>query len=83
MKKIVVCLFTLLSIVTISAQNNTTGSSEQLVIANKASVLIIPFESKMYLSDIDRDLGKENELNSIQSKSVPQILIEMIDCPRF
>jgi len=63
MQKIIVCLFTLLSIVTISAQDNTTGVSVAPVIKEEVSVVIIPFESKMYLSDIDRDLAQNHQMN--------------------
>lgn len=63
MKKIVICLFALASILTTTAQNSTTGKSEVSNVNGKASVLVIPFEAKMYLSDIDRDLGEANELN--------------------
>ncbi len=63
MKKIIICLFAVVSILSASAQNSTTGKSEPSGVNGKTSVLVIPFESKMYLSDIDRDLGKANELN--------------------
>jgi len=69
MQKIIVCLFTLLSIVTISAQNNTTGISEEPVITAKSSVLIIPFESKMYISDIDRDLAQNHQMTFQEIKA--------------
>ena len=64
MKKIVVCIFALASILSVSAQNSTTGKSElDSGVNQKSTVLVIPFESKMYLSDIDRDLGEANNLN--------------------
>ncbi|MBL4669848.1 MAG: hypothetical protein JKY30_11380 [Flavobacteriales bacterium] len=63
MKKTLICLFALLSIVTISAQNTTTGNSEEVIAIEKPAVLVIPFESKMYFSDIDRDLAQKNEMN--------------------
>tara|TARA_B100000809_G_C15140446_1_gene532984 strand:+ start:12792 stop:13616 length:825 start_codon:yes stop_codon:yes gene_type:complete len=69
MQKIIVCLFTLLSIVTISAQNNTSGKVEPLVITEKSSVLVIPFESKMYISDIDRDLAQNHQMNFQEIKA--------------
>lgn len=69
MKKLILCLFTLLSIVTISAQNNTTGNSDDPVIAGKSSVLVIPFESKMYISDIDRDLAQNHQMNFQEIKA--------------
>jgi hypothetical protein len=65
MKKIIICVFAIASILNATAQNSTTGKSEETVAGNngKTSVLVIPFESKMYLSDIDRDLGEANDLN--------------------
>ena len=65
MKKIIICVFAMASILSATAQNSTTGKSEETVAGNngKTSVLVIPFESKMYLSDIDRDLGEANDLN--------------------
>jgi hypothetical protein len=64
MKKILICLLALASISVASAQNSTTGKTEENSGVNrKSSVLVVPFESKMYLSDIDRDLGKANNLN--------------------
>jgi hypothetical protein len=65
MKKIIICVFAMASILNATAQNSTTGKSEETVAGNngKTSVLVIPFESKMYLSDIDRDLSEANDLN--------------------
>jgi len=69
MKKTLICLFALLSIVTISAQNTTTGNPKEVIATEKLAVLVIPFESKMYLSDIDRDLAQKNEMNFQDIKS--------------
>ena len=45
------------------AQNNTTGSAvTNEVSTKKNTVLLIPFEPRMYISDIDRDLAVKNEL---------------------
>lgn len=64
MKKIVICVFAMASILSTTAQNSTTGKSDVgSGVVGKTSVLVIPFESKMYLSDIDRDLGEANDLN--------------------
>lgn len=63
MKKLILCLFAVVYILDISAQNTTTGDSDKQIVSYKSSVLVIPFESKMYLSDIDRDLAKKNEMN--------------------
>ncbi len=63
MKKFLIYLFAMASILTVSAQNSTSGKSEAPSVNGKSSVLVVPFESKMYLSDIDKDLGKANELS--------------------
>jgi len=51
------------------AQNTTTGNNEESGIANQSSVLVVPFESKMYFSDIDRDISQKTELNFHQIKA--------------
>ncbi|PJB14026.1 MAG: hypothetical protein CO118_10735 [Flavobacteriales bacterium CG_4_9_14_3_um_filter_32_8] len=63
MKKILVTCFAIISITSTYAQNSTIGDVEQSIESYQASVLIIPFESKMYISDIDKDLALKNELN--------------------
>lgn len=63
MKKIALCIIVLVTALAINAQNTTTGDAEKRAETYKPSVLVIPFESKMYLSDIDRDLAQKNELN--------------------
>jgi hypothetical protein len=70
MKKIVVCIIALTNILSVAAQNSTTGNSEVgSGIIHKSTVLVIPFETKMYLSDIDRDLGAANDLNFQEIKA--------------
>ncbi len=63
MKKIFISCCAIISIISITAQNTTSGEDEKPIDNYKASVLIIPFESKMYISDIDKDLAVKNELN--------------------
>ena len=65
MKKIIICVLAMASILSATAQSSTSGKSEGIVSGSngKTSVLVIPFETKMYLSDIDRDLGESNDLN--------------------
>jgi len=53
----------------LSAQNSTTGELEETSVNNKNSVLIIPFENKMYISDIDRDISQKSELTFHQIKA--------------
>ncbi len=69
MKKIVICLFAIASAVAVNAQSTTTGNSDETVVTNKSSVLVVPFESKMYLSDIDRDLALKNGMNFQEIKA--------------
>ncbi len=63
MKKVIICLFAISSIITTFGQNTTSGDPEKPITSDKPSVLIVPFESKMYLSDIDKDLALKNEMN--------------------
>jgi hypothetical protein len=69
MKKLLFCLIALVSMTTVFAQNNTTGSLNESVVSSKSSVLIIPFESKMYISDIDRDLAQNHQMNFQEIKA--------------
>ena len=65
-------LFTLIVITSITtslfSQTNTTGKSDE-GLANKHNVVIIPFESKMYLSDIDRELAQKNAMSHHEIKA--------------
>ncbi|MDF1673247.1 MAG: hypothetical protein P1U41_07055 [Vicingaceae bacterium] len=58
----------MISFVTV-AQNTTTGDSQSSGLTNQGSVLIVPFETKMYFSDIDRDISQKTELNFHQIKA--------------
>mgnify|MGYP000554290461 CR=1 FL=1 len=69
MKKLIICLIALVSTLTNFAQNNTSGSLNEPAISSKSSVLIIPFESKMYISDIDRDLAQNHQMNFQEIKA--------------
>lgn len=69
MKKLLFCLIALMSMTTIFAQNNTTGSLNEPAVSSKPSVLVIPFESKMYMSDIDRDLAQNHQMNFQEIKA--------------
>lgn len=46
------------------AQHSTKRFSDQPIRLNDQSLLLIPFESKMYLSDVDHDLALHNDINS-------------------
>ncbi|MCB0801852.1 MAG: hypothetical protein HND54_01900 [Bacteroidetes bacterium] len=60
------CLFlTLISLLSL-AQHATLRYTEEPINLNDQSLLLIPFESKMYLSDVNRDLALANNLNSQQ-----------------
>ncbi|MCB0400810.1 MAG: hypothetical protein KDD41_01900 [Flavobacteriales bacterium] len=69
MKKILVSLITLFSLASAHAQNTTTGTTDDAGNGYKSAVLIIPFESKMYFSDIDRDLSQKTEMNFHEIKA--------------
>jgi len=64
MKKLILFSFIVASTLSVFAQNSTTGEDPIIAKdAKKQSVLIVPFETKMYISDIDRDLAVKNELS--------------------
>ncbi len=69
MKKMIFGLVALFALNATQAQNTTTGNSETVEGHNKTSVLIVPFETKMYFSDIDRDISQKSELNFHQIKA--------------
>ena len=45
------------------SQETTTGDVPANVVTNKGSVLIIPFEPRLYISDIDNQIVVKNEMN--------------------
>lgn len=63
MNKIFFILILCVSTIKIVAQNNTMGTAVTAESTGKSKVLIIPFEPRLYVSDIDRDLVQENEMN--------------------
>jgi len=64
MKKLILFSFLIANVFALIAQNSTTGTNPVIAKdAKKQSVLIVPFETKMYISDIDRDLATKNELS--------------------
>lgn len=69
MKKIASIVFALIFCLSAYAQNTTTGNNEGSGLTHQSSVLIVPFESKMYFSDIDRDISQKTELNFHEIKA--------------
>lgn len=69
MKKVVLSLVISMFSIGFYAQNTTTGNEEGSGLTAQSSVLIIPFESKMYFSDIDRDISQKSELNFHEIKA--------------
>jgi len=63
MKKLSLLLIVALAAFNTYAQNNTMGAAVTAENSGKSKVLIIPFEPKLYISDIDNQLAKENEMN--------------------
>lgn len=47
-----------------SAQHSTLRFQDEPFMLDHQSILIVPFESKMYLSDVNADLGKHNNISS-------------------
>ncbi len=69
MKKLAFIILACIGTVGSYAQNSTTGEIEEPNTSSKNSVLIIPFENKMYISDIDRDISQKSELTFHQIKA--------------
>lgn len=63
MKNIAALLLCILSF-SLSAQHFTIQYSDKPINLNKQSVLLIPFQAKLYLSDVNRDLMIANDLTS-------------------
>ncbi len=71
--KLIFKIFLILTIISggvLSAQETTTGDEIIHDPAAKNNVLIIPFETKMYFSDIDKDLSHKNEMNFHEIKAM-------------
>ena len=66
----ILLLFAIINVNILSAQETTTGDAIIHDPATKNNVLIIPFESKMYFSDIDGDLSQKNEMNFHEIKAM-------------
>lgn len=57
------------SSVIVNAQETTTGETAINEPTTKNNVLVIPFESKMYISDVDRALATKNEMSFQEIKA--------------
>lgn len=53
-----------LSLITVNAQHTTLRFTDGPINLNEQSVLIIPFESHYYLSDVNRTLARQNQLST-------------------
>lgn len=62
-KKIILSVLFSLTVLGSYSQETTTGEAVDAVPVTKNNVLIVPFETKMYFSDIDGDLSQNNDLN--------------------
>ena len=51
---------------TLHAQHSTLRFTDEAINLSQKSVLVVPFESKMYLSDINKALAENNNLSSDQ-----------------
>jgi len=59
-------IFISLIVLSASAQHSTLRFQDEPFMLDHQSILIVPFESKMYLSDVNGDLARANGLNSQQ-----------------
>ena len=62
MKKIIPLFALFLAFTSVLSQETTTGLSLDTLLSYKQKVLVIPFESNMYLSDIDKDLALKEHM---------------------
>jgi hypothetical protein len=63
MKKLITLFFALFIVAISFSQETTTGEAIVNTPINKSKVLVVPFETKMYISDIDKDLAIKNEMS--------------------
>lgn len=63
MKKAILLILAVGTLITAQAQETTTGVDPANSEGYKSSVLIVPFKSQLYMSDIDRDISQKSELN--------------------
>lgn len=68
-KKIVFSIVFTLLVFSSYSQETTTGEAVDAVLVAKNNVLIVPFETKMYFSDIDKDLSQNSDLNFHEIKA--------------
>ncbi|MEQ8625125.1 MAG: hypothetical protein RJQ00_10665 [Vicingaceae bacterium] len=64
--KRILFLTTILMVNYCFAQHSTMRFTNEPIRLNQESVLMVPFESKMYLSDINKELAEENNLTADQ-----------------
>lgn len=67
--KIITSTLILISTQVAFSQETTTGEAVDVASSTKNNVLLIPFEPKMYFSDIDRDLSQKSDLNFHEIKA--------------
>ena len=64
--KSTILFVTLLVCGILQAQHSTLRFTDEAINLSQKSILVVPFESKMYLSDINKSLAENNNLNSSQ-----------------
>ncbi len=70
--KLLILLCFVLGVSTIHAQDKTIGSGNKPAekdVVSKHKIMLIPFENRMYLSEIDFMINKETKLNAKQIKA--------------
>lgn len=76
LKRLLLFSFLIWSITTVFAQDQTMGKKEKITFEIdrngnkiKKKVLIIPFDNKMYMSEIDRDIAEQSQLDFYQIRN--------------
>jgi len=70
--RVILCLMSCIVCLNIKAQDKTIGSGNKPAAkeaSSKHKIMIIPFENRMYLSEIDFMINKETKLNAKQIKA--------------
>ncbi|MEQ8907688.1 MAG: hypothetical protein RIC95_00720 [Vicingaceae bacterium] len=66
MKKILLLLCMIFGLETLQAQHSTLRFSDQPINLNQQSLLVVPFERSMYLSDVNPAIARANQMTTDQ-----------------
>ena len=70
MLKYLVFLLCIFFYIDVEAQDQTTGRSRSIQAVQETSVLLVPYETKMYIADVTRELCEANEMGVDEIKRI-------------